>query len=101
MQELIFLLHVLVAVCLIAMILMQKGKGADMGAAFGTGASNTMFGSIGSMPFLVKVTGTLAAIFFATSLILSYFNVQLVKKAQTVTTPTEQVSLPAKHEGRM
>jgi preprotein translocase subunit SecG len=96
MQELIFLLHVLAAVCLIALILMQRGKGADMGAAFGAGASQTMFGSIGAMPFLVKVTGVLAAIFFATSLVLSYFNAKLVKQGAQVVAPTEQVPAPVK-----
>ncbi len=66
------ILHVLVAIAIIALVLMQHGKGADIGATFGSGASNTMFGSQGSLPFLVKVTAVLAAIFFATSLGLGY-----------------------------
>ncbi len=73
MQQLVLILHVLVAVSLIALVLLQHGKGADVGAAFGSGASNTMFGSTGSMPFLVKLTGVLAAVFFLTSLALGYF----------------------------
>ncbi len=73
MQQLVLVLHVLVAICLIALVLLQHGKGADVGAAFGSGASNTMFGSTGSMPFLVKLTGVLAAVFFLTSLALGYF----------------------------
>lgn len=73
MQQLILMLHVLVAVAIIALVLMQHGKGADAGAAFGSGSSNTMFGSQGPTPFLVKLTAILAAIFFVTSLTLSYF----------------------------
>lgn len=70
MQEIIFAIHVLAAVSLISLVLVQHGKGADAGAAFGNGASNTMFGSIGSMPFLIKVTALIAAVFFATSIML-------------------------------
>lgn len=72
MQILIVIVHVLVSISLIALVLLQHGKGADAGAAFGSGASNTMFGSQGSTPFLIKVTGILAAVFFITSLALSY-----------------------------
>ncbi|QLH42707.1 MAG: preprotein translocase subunit SecG [Coxiellaceae bacterium] len=72
MQQLILILHVLAAVSLIALVLLQQGKGADMGAGFGGGASNTMFGSQGSLPFMMKLTGGLAAVFFITSLTLSY-----------------------------
>ena len=72
MQALILIVHILVAISLIALVLLQHGKGADVGAAFGSGASNTMFGSSGSLPFLIKLTAVLAAIFFATSLALSY-----------------------------
>jgi preprotein translocase subunit SecG len=72
MQQIILIIHVLVSIGLIALVLLQHGKGADVGAAFGSGASNTMFGSAGSTPFLVKVTGILAGIFFLTSLSLTY-----------------------------
>lgn len=72
MQALILIIHVLVAISLIGLVLLQHGKGADVGAAFGSGASNTMFGSTGSLPFLIKLTAILAAVFFATSLALSY-----------------------------
>lgn len=73
MQELIFIIHILAAVFLISLILMQHGKGADMGAAFGSGASQTVFGSIGSLPFLAKITAATAVVFFLTSLGLGYF----------------------------
>lgn len=72
LQQLLLVFHVLIAVALIALILLQQGKGAEMGAAFGSGASQTLFGSQGSGSFLFKITGLLAFLFFATSLILGY-----------------------------
>lgn len=95
MYQLILLIHVIAAVCIIALILLQQGKGADMGAAFGGGASNTVFGSAGSLPFLVKVTAILAAILFATSLVLGYLTSQAAKNAGVVKLPTSQ-SAPAR-----
>lgn len=94
MQPIILVIHVLVAVCLVTLVLLQHGKGADAGAAFGSGASNTMFGSVGATPFLMKITIILAAIFFATSIGLSY----LVSRqpAATITVPhsSPQGTLP-------
>lgn len=72
MSQLILVLHVLIAIAIIALVLMQHGRGADVGASFGSGSSNTMFGSAGSLPFLMKVTAILAALFFGTSILLSY-----------------------------
>lgn len=72
MQQLVLMIHVIVAVALIVLVLLQQGKGAEMGAAFGSGASQTLFGSQGSGSFLLKITGLLAAIFFITSLALGY-----------------------------
>lgn len=72
MQSIITVLHVLVSIAIIILVLMQHGKGADVGATFGSGGSQTMFGSAGSMSFFMKITGLLAMVFFATSLILSY-----------------------------
>jgi preprotein translocase subunit SecG len=72
MYQLILIIHVLVAITLIGLVLIQHGKGADMGAAFGSGASGTVFGSQGTGGFLFKLTGGLALTFFATSLLLSY-----------------------------
>jgi preprotein translocase subunit SecG len=79
MQQLIIIIHILTAMAVIALILMQRGKGADAGAAFGSGASQTMFGSKGSFPFLCKLIGVLAMIFFATSLALGYFSSHISK----------------------
>ena len=56
--------HIVVAIIIIILILVQHGKGADMGAAFGSGSSQTVFGSKGAAPFLMKLTGFLAAVFF-------------------------------------
>lgn len=72
MQGIILLIHMLAAVCIIALVLLQHGKGADAGAGFGAGASGTVFGSRGSTPFLMKLTSFLAVIFFATSIFLAY-----------------------------
>lgn len=72
MHQLILIFHVLIAVSLIAIVLIQHGKGADMGASFGSGASQTVFGSQGSGSFLLRVTSIMAALFFATSLSLTY-----------------------------
>ena len=68
--------HVVVAIALIALVLLQQGKGADAGAAFGSGASATMFGSQGSASFLSRTTAVLAMAFFLTSLTLAYLATQ-------------------------
>ncbi|MEC9483395.1 MAG: preprotein translocase subunit SecG [Halomonas sp.] len=73
MQIAILMIHVAIAIALVALVLLQQGKGAEAGAAFGGGASQTVFGSRGSGNFLAKLTGVLAAAFFATSLALAYF----------------------------
>ena len=71
MYQLLLVVHVLIAALVIGLVLIQHGKGADIGAAFGSGASNTLFGSQGTGGFLFKLTGGLALGFFATSLLLS------------------------------
>lgn len=70
--SLVLTIHILVAIVIIGLVLMQHGKGADMGAAFGSGASGSLFGATGSANFLSRTTGILAAVFFATSLTLAY-----------------------------
>ncbi len=64
--------HILVGLCVIGLVLMQHGKGADMGAAFGSGASGSLFGATGSANFLSRATAILATAFFLTSLGLAY-----------------------------
>src|SRR5688572_3145077 len=70
MQTLVLVLHVVAALGIIVLVLLQHGKGADMGAAFGSGSAGSLFGSAGASNFLSKTTAVLAAAFFATSLAL-------------------------------
>lgn len=70
MYEIFLVLYLLCAIALIALILMQRGKGADMGASFGGGGANTVFGSGGSGNFLTRTTTVLAVAFFLLSLLL-------------------------------
>jgi len=93
MQTIILIIHVLVAISIVVLVLLQHGKGADVGATFGGGGSQTMFGSAGSMSFFMKLTAVLAAIFFATSLTLSYLSshqthpISALDQLQSVPTP--------------
>ncbi|WP_417559226.1 preprotein translocase subunit SecG [Marinomonas sp.] len=73
MEALILVLHVLAAVVIIALVLLQQGKGADAGASFGGGASQTVFGSQGGGSFFGKMTAVFALVFFLTSFGLAYF----------------------------
>ena len=73
MQTLIVVIHVIVAIVIVGLVLLQQGKGADAGASFGAGASQTVFGASGSGNFLVKATTIAATIFFITSLSLAIF----------------------------
>jgi preprotein translocase subunit SecG len=70
--SLVLTVHVLVGLGVIGLVLVQHGKGADMGAAFGSGSSGSLFGSSGSANFLSRTTAVLATVFFLTSLGLSY-----------------------------
>ena len=72
MEAIVWLVHVLTAVVLIGLVLIQHGKGADMGAAFGTGSAGSVFGSSGSANFLSRSTAVAATVFFITSLSLTY-----------------------------
>jgi len=78
MEIIIVVVHLVVAVIIVGLVLLQQGKGADAGASFGAGASQTVFGASGSGNFLVRATTVAAVIFFITSLSLS-----LVAKNQT------------------
>ena len=72
METLVWVVHVIAAVVLIVLVLLQHGKGADMGAAFGTGSAGSLFGSSGSANFLSRSTAVAATMFFITSLSLTY-----------------------------
>ena len=87
LETVVVVFHLLGALGVVALVLLQQGKGADAGASFGAGASNTVFGGQGTSTFLSKFTGILAAAFFITSLGLGYF---AKEKAQELT----QVGLP-------
>lgn len=93
MYQLILMIHVVVAIVLIGLVLIQHGKGADIGAAFGSGASNTLFGSQGTGGFLFKLTGGLAMTFFVTSLTLSYLVSTQYQKAEQQAIP-QQTNVP-------
>jgi preprotein translocase subunit SecG len=69
---LILVVDVIVAMCIIGLVLLQHGKGADVGAAFGSGASGSLFGASGSANFLSRTTAVLAAVFFLTTFVLAY-----------------------------
>ena len=94
-------LHILIGISVIGLVLIQHGKGADMGAAFGGGASGSLFGASGSANFMSRTTGVLAALFFLTSLSLSYMATNRVKAPVSVmdTVNTQApASAPAKSE---
>ncbi|WP_295625405.1 preprotein translocase subunit SecG [uncultured Nitrosomonas sp.] len=74
MEILVWTAHVSLAILLIVLVLLQHGKGADMGAAFGSGSAGSLFGASGSATFLSRATSFVAAMFFITSLSLTYFS---------------------------
>ena len=105
METLVWVVHVLVAIALIALVLLQHGKGADMGAAFGSGSAGSLFGSSGSANFLSRSTAVLAGLFFLTSLGLAYFGLQQHKPTSVldrtaVPAKTTQPAAPAKTPGQ-
>lgn len=73
LESVVVVIHLLMALGLVVLVLLQQGKGADAGASFGAGASATVFGSQGSATFLSRFTAILAAVFFITSLGLAFF----------------------------
>ncbi|PCJ15968.1 MAG: preprotein translocase subunit SecG [Gammaproteobacteria bacterium] len=88
METVLLSIHVLVTIALIGLVLIQHGKGADVGAAFGSGASQTLFGSGGSGSFLTRVTTGLAIVFFATSLALAVVANQQSKQGMGIGLPS-------------
>ena len=80
MLKVLAVVHILLTISLIGLVLIQRGKGADVGAAFGSGASNTMFGSQGSASFLTRTTALIATLFFVSSLSLAYLSGQRVER---------------------
>ena len=88
--SLVLTVHILVALAIVGLVLVQHGKGADMGAAFGSGASGSLFGSSGSANFMSRTTGILAAVFFVTSLALAYVASSKPKTSGSVMQETVQ-----------
>ncbi len=112
LETLVLVVHVLVSVGLVGLVLLQQGKGADAGASFGGGASQTVFGSQGSGNFLTKMTSLLAVVFFVTSFSLAIFAKQksqltvdqgiavpVVKESVEAGGPSDAPQLETKEEG--
>jgi preprotein translocase subunit SecG len=96
MSILLIVIHVVVCIALIMIVLLQTGKGADMGAAFGGGSSQTLFGSTGASTFLSKATTAAAIVFMLTSLILAYMSGGKVTRSvvSDAPVPIEQPAQP-------
>ena len=93
MFGIVLTIHLIIALLLVVLVLIQHGKGADAGANFGGGSSQSVFGSGGSATFLSRLTAIVATIFFITSLVLAYIGSQQAKGYQSVTqTPIEAVT---------
>lgn len=101
-ESAILLAHVLIAVALVVLILLQQGKGADAGAAFGGGSSQTVFGSSGGVGFMVKLTAVLAALFFVTSFSLAMYAKQRAEVGAQAGVPMveEQGNKPEQQAGQ-
>lgn len=100
MENLILLAHIIIALVIIGLILLQQGKGAEMGASFGAGASQTLFGATGSGNFFAKMTALAAFLFFATSFSLAVIakNKSTVDEASPVIPGLEEVDVPVLEE---
>lgn len=96
MQTFVLVVHIILAVLMIVLILVQHGKGADAGASFGGGGAATVFGASGSANFLTRVTAILTALFFVTSLSLAVFAKKQTSDAYGLKTvqSTSQTTLP-------
>jgi preprotein translocase subunit SecG len=89
MEQIILVVHLLIALAIIGLIMLQQGKGADMGASFGAGASQTLFGSDGSGNVLTKATAWLVVLFFATS-----FSLALLVNKRAVVSDELDLAIP-------
>lgn len=89
MYSLVLFIHVIISLILIGLILMQRGKGADMGSSFGAGASSTVFGAAGSTSFLVKLTAVFGVLFFVMSLILGAMSTHAFERNSPVATAVQ------------
>jgi preprotein translocase subunit SecG len=90
LRTLVMISHVLLAVGLVGLILLQRGKGAEVGTAFGAGASGTVFGARGSASFLTRATAVLATLFFVTSLSLAFLSSRPTAPTSILDRPAQQ-----------
>jgi preprotein translocase subunit SecG len=95
METLVLVIHVLSAIGVIGLVLLQHGKGADMGAAFGSGASGSLFGVSGSSNFMSRATAICVVIFFAASMMLAYIAGHRDEGGSVIKTQTNSVTTPA------
>ena len=91
MYQFVIVIHVLLGLGVIGLVMMQQGKGADAGAAFGAGASGTVFGAQGSASFLSRTTAVLATLFFVTSLTLAILSGASEKAVDLMEEPTNEI----------
>ncbi len=96
LHAIVLTFHVIAAVSVISLVLLQHGKGADMGAAFGSGSSGSLFGASGSANFLSRTTAVVAAVFFVTSMGLTYLSTQKQRPTSVVDVPHSIESVPEK-----
>ena len=94
LQTIVLIAHVGVALMIIGLVLLQRGKGADAGTGFGAGASGTVFGARGSATFFSRATGVLATLFFVTSLTLAYLATQRTAPASLLQGAPAQQTAP-------
>jgi preprotein translocase subunit SecG len=95
LHSIVLVAHVFVALMIIGLVLLQRGKGAEAGTGFGAGASGTVFGARGSANFLSRATGLLAAVFFITSLALAYLSTERKAPASLLEAPAQQTIAPS------
>jgi len=92
MESILLVVHVIVALLIIGLIMLQQGKGAEMGASFGAGASQTVFGAVGSGNFFSRLTAVLVAVFFVTSFVLAIMAKSSVEMDDPLIPELESVS---------
>src|SRR5688572_12194530 len=95
METLVLVVHVLSAIGVIGLVLLQHGKGADMGAAFGSGASGSLFGVSGSSNFMSRATAICVVIFFGASLALAYISGHREEDSSIIKMQSNSVTIPA------
>jgi preprotein translocase subunit SecG len=98
METIVWVVHMIAALGVIGLVLLQHGKGADMGAAFGSGTSGSLFGVSGSANLLSRATAGMVTVFFITSLTLAYLSGHSGKHSSVVKVPSATTEVPAKAE---